>query len=128
MSIASASRSALGKRRGSKNWSRFDVRGKHGGVESESSRWAAAAPVSACRADGTQWSSRDTTHAEGSREPAAVFFLLLPPCFPGFRIRVGEAKNGPDDDSKYLIFLRDFGAGEAIRTPDPNLGKVMLYP
>jgi hypothetical protein len=21
-----------------------------------------------------------------------------------------------------------FGAGEAIRTPDPNLGKVMLYP
>ncbi len=22
----------------------------------------------------------------------------------------------------------NFGAGEAIRTPDPNLGKVMLYP
>jgi hypothetical protein len=22
----------------------------------------------------------------------------------------------------------DIGAGEAIRTPDPNLGKVMLYP
>jgi len=21
-----------------------------------------------------------------------------------------------------------YGAGEAIRTPDPNLGKVMLYP
>ena len=24
--------------------------------------------------------------------------------------------------------IRKFGAGEAIRTPDPNLGKVMLYP
>ena len=24
--------------------------------------------------------------------------------------------------------VRAIGAGEAIRTPDPNLGKVMLYP
>lgn len=29
--------------------------------------------------------------------------------------------------SNYLI-LKDFGAGDAIRTRDPNLGKVMLYP
>jgi hypothetical protein len=28
----------------------------------------------------------------------------------------------------YLIFLEKIGAGEANRTPDPNLGKVMLYP
>ena len=27
-----------------------------------------------------------------------------------------------------FIFLRKFGAGEGIRTPDPNLGKVVLYP
>jgi hypothetical protein len=27
-----------------------------------------------------------------------------------------------------LKSLRDFGAGEGIRTPDPNLGKVVLYP
>ena len=27
-----------------------------------------------------------------------------------------------------LILLINFGAGEANRTPDPNLGKVMLYP
>ena len=25
-------------------------------------------------------------------------------------------------------FSKKTGAGEAIRTPDPNLGKVMLYP
>ena len=27
-----------------------------------------------------------------------------------------------------LIYKEDFGAGEGIRTLDPNLGKVMLYP
>jgi hypothetical protein len=27
-----------------------------------------------------------------------------------------------------LIFLRKYGAGEGIRTLDPNLGKVVLYP
>jgi hypothetical protein len=30
--------------------------------------------------------------------------------------------------SKAMIYLIKLGAGEAIRTPDPNLGKVMLYP
>jgi hypothetical protein len=29
---------------------------------------------------------------------------------------------------KLLFFLKKPGAGEANRTPDPNLGKVMLYP
>ena len=29
---------------------------------------------------------------------------------------------------KTLISLRKFGAGEGIRTLDPNLGKVVLYP
>jgi len=33
-------------------------------------------------------------------------------------------KRGPEA----ALFSYDFGAGEAIRTPDPNLGKVMLYP
>ncbi len=29
---------------------------------------------------------------------------------------------------KYLLFLKKTGAGEGIRTLDPNLGKVVLYP
>ncbi len=29
---------------------------------------------------------------------------------------------------KFPSPLGEVGAGEAIRTPDPNLGKVMLYP
>jgi hypothetical protein len=36
------------------------------------------------------------------------------------------APNAPPDN--ILILLEKIGAGEAIRTPDPNLGKVMLYP
>jgi hypothetical protein len=27
-----------------------------------------------------------------------------------------------------LIYFRKFGAGDGIRTHDPNLGKVVLYP
>ncbi len=27
-----------------------------------------------------------------------------------------------------ISFTMEIGAGEANRTPDPNLGKVMLYP
>jgi hypothetical protein len=29
---------------------------------------------------------------------------------------------------KPLLMFRNFGAGEGIRTLDPNLGKVVLYP
>ena len=40
------------------------------------------------------------------------------------------ADTAPDfrDAAKSVVFLRKTGAGEAIRTPDPNLGKVVLYP
>ncbi len=46
---------------------------------------------------------------------------------------LGNSKNdeGPPEGGPYrnqLVLLVKFGAGEAIRTPDPNLGKVMLYP
>ena len=37
-------------------------------------------------------------------------------------------QKAPRDRSKSLIFLRRSGAGEGIRTLDPNLGKVVLYP
>ena len=39
---------------------------------------------------------RGVTHAKGVRAPATTCFLLLPPCFPGFPDRGGEAKNGPE--------------------------------
>ena len=40
----------------------------------------------------------------------------------------GKQKTAPKDRSKPLSFLRNSGAGEGIRTLDPNLGKVVLYP
>ena len=40
--------------------------------------------------------ARGLTPAESGRAPATTCFLLLPPCFPGFPQRVGEAKNGPE--------------------------------
>jgi hypothetical protein len=39
------------------------------------------------------------------------------------------AKRGPLSFARYHIHLvENFGAGEGIRTLDPNLGKVVLYP
>jgi hypothetical protein len=53
-------------------------------------------------------------------------------CFPHAspisQSMAGKQKTAPKDRSKSLISLRESGAGEGIRTLDPNLGKVMLYP
>jgi hypothetical protein len=57
-----------------------------------------------------------------ARAPTSIFAPLLPPCFPEFGQRGGEAKTTPKGRSKKLIFLK-FGAREGIRTLDPNLGK-----
>ena len=40
----------------------------------------------------------------------------------------GKQEAAPEDRFKPLISSRKFGAGEGIRTLDPNLGKVVLYP
>jgi hypothetical protein len=48
-----------------------------------------------------------------------------------FRIAVEgalEAKTARRAAWKSFIVLRKSGAGEGIRTLDPNLGKVVLYP
>jgi hypothetical protein len=49
-----------------------------------------------------------------------------PRCFPSasptMARRPGKQKAAPKDRSKPLIFLRKPGAGEGIRTLDPNLG------
>jgi hypothetical protein len=48
-----------------------------------------------------------------------VLYTLFP-ALPAARLVVVF----PDD----LLTVEDIGAGEGIRTPDPNLGKVVLYP
>ena len=39
-----------------------------------------------------------------------------------------KQKTAPKDRSNRFSFLNKTGAGEGIRTLDPNLGKVVLYP
>ena len=55
-----------------------------------------------------------------------------PACFPGASPPptrwAGKQKTAPKDRFNTLISLRKTGAGEGIRTLDPNLGKVVLYP
>jgi hypothetical protein len=53
-------------------------------------------------------------------------FCCFPPASPAFASRSGKQKTVPRDRSKRPNFFRKFGAGDAIRTRDPNLGKVML--
>ncbi len=59
---------------------------------------------------------------------AAKRLLLLPYCFPASIIGAGKQKSRKRCSRKTLIFQRNNGAGEGIRTLDPNLGKVVLYP
>ncbi len=53
-------------------------------------------------------------------------------CFPGAsddrEHRSGKQKAAPKGRFNRFNFQKKTGAGEAIRTPDPNLGKVVLYP
>ena len=39
-----------------------------------------------------------------------------------------QSKRPPFPAAFVFAFPKENGAGEAIRTPDPNLGKVVLYP
>jgi hypothetical protein len=49
----------------------------------------------------------------------------FPHASPALTTGAGKRQTGPKDRSKSLIRLRKIGAGEGIRTLDPNLGKVI---
>ena len=63
-----------------------------------------------------------------SRNSGTSVALTGPRAEPDFFESVGEAKTALTGRSNQLIFIRKIGAGEGIRTLDPNLGKVVLYP
>ena len=50
--------------------------------------------------------------------------IVLPPCFPGTADGAGKQILRPHDLLNMFIFMEENGAGEGIRTLDPNLGKV----
>jgi hypothetical protein len=55
-------------------------------------------------------------------------FCCFPHASPALVFGAGKPKTAPRDRSKPVISLMKSGAGEGIRTLDPNLGKVVLYP
>lgn len=52
----------------------------------------------------------------------------FPPASPRSRITPGKQKTPLRASAKFLFLFDKTGAGEGIRTLDPNLGKVVLYP
>jgi hypothetical protein len=127
MSIASASRSAPGKRPGKQYRCRFGVRGST--VEPKASLHGGARRLPLRLVVQAENSGLGTLLMPKAAESLLLSaFYCFPPASPVFPSGSGKQKTAPRDRSKHLIFFRKFGAGEAIRTPDPNLGKVMLYP
>jgi hypothetical protein len=52
----------------------------------------------------------------------------FPHSSPAFAFGAWTQKTAREGDFKLLISVKKSGAGEGIRTLDPNLGKVVLYP
>jgi hypothetical protein len=52
----------------------------------------------------------------------------FPPASPAIAAEAGKQKSQARCPLGQLILLRKIGAGEGIRTLDPDLGKVVLYP
>ena len=59
-----------------------------------------------------------------AESPLPFAFRCFPLASPAFVPRAGKQKTAPKDRSSRLISLQKSGAGEGIRTLDPNLGKV----
>ncbi len=59
-----------------------------------------------------------------AESPLRFAFGCFPPASPAFVPEAGKQKTTPKDPSQRLICLKKNGAGEGIRTLDPDLGKV----
>jgi hypothetical protein len=64
-----------------------------------------------------------TEHADARRKIALKEITLLPARQEGIRIQVFHRRS-----DRQTIPTGETGAGEGIRTLDPDLGKVVLYP
>ncbi len=61
---------------------------------------------------------------KAAERPLRHASCCFPHASPVSQTKTGKQKTAPKDRSKSLISLRHSGAGEGIRTLDPNLGKV----
>ena len=58
-----------------------------------------------------------------TESPLRFTSVCFPPASPAFASEAGKQKTTPKDRSDSLICLKKIGAGEGIRTLDPDLGK-----
>ena len=63
-----------------------------------------------------------------TESPLHFASVCFPHASPASNPEAGKHKKTPKDSSQLLIYLKKIGAGEGIRTLDPDLGKVVLYP
>src|SRR5271157_3882975 len=113
-----------GKRLGKQNGRRFGVRG---------STYAVGDGIRRCTIERSSrpvaWpegrESRALSMPRAARRPLCFAFCCFPPASPTSVDGAGKQKTVPKDRSKPLISLRKVGAGEGIRTLDPNLGNVL---
>jgi hypothetical protein len=63
---------------------------------------------------------------KAAERPRHIIFCCFPPASATLVRGLGKQKTAPMDHSKHLILLREYGAGEGIRTLDPNLDKFVL--
>ncbi len=63
---------------------------------------------------------------QAAESPLYFAFCCFPPASPPLPPGPGKQKTAPKDRCNPMIFLMKSGAGEGIRTLDPNLGKVVI--
>ena len=125
MSFAFAWPSAPGKRAGKQNGPRLGVR--ESAMASKPSLCGGARrnplpPVAQAENRGFGMPSMPAT----AGSPLLFAFCCFPPASPAFAWGAGKQKTAPKDRFNRFISLKKSGAGEGIRTLDPNLGKVLL--
>jgi hypothetical protein len=117
----SPSRQTLGKRPGKQIREGLEFRGSKRIRDPETSGSAVRLWLEAVGYDSFVTLPMPKVAARLLRHASCCF----PHASPVSQTRAGKQKTAPKDRSKPLISLRKFGAGEGIRTLDPNLGKTV---
>ena len=123
MSFASASQPAPGKRPGKQNRPRLGLRGCTEVPKAshlDGVRRLALRPVMQAASGWLQ----ELPVPKVTRSPLLYAFCCFPPASPAFTPEAGKQKAPRRAPFIRLKSLRDFGAGEGIRTLDPNLGNI----
>jgi hypothetical protein len=90
--------------------------------------WAVEQSKITTRASVWTTSELSLRFATAAFSSTAFASCCFPPASPDWLLRLGKQKTPRRALGKSAYLLRETGAGEGIRTLDPNLGKVVLYP